>query len=231
MMIQKKLVCACAALALSAALFAQEADEVFGDESPAGSALEAQTAPLTPPAPAAEQHPAAAAPAEEPTFRPGTFEEQRSAIGVYCLAAESDGYYGLQLEHYFTPKFGLTLDGSFYYKEYYYSENPFSGNVNLQLDVSLFEYEAPKVFAYRVYAWVLGGARVFTDGRTYNASTGKYDEGDGSVKVNAVAGAGVGFEFILVRHISIPVQVGYSAEFPYDVHGGFSGGIGLRYRF
>ncbi len=160
------------------------------------------------------------------TPRLNTFDEQRNAIGLYFLAAD-DGYAGLQYEHYFTKKIGLTVDGSAVYKSDETESTPIDANVNLQFDISLFEYEAQKVFAYRVYAWFLGGARYkYFSGYSYETKTQ-----NPYWYINAVAGTGFGFEFILVRHISIPIQIGFIGEFPNGGSAGLTFGAGLRYRF
>ncbi len=81
----------------------------------------------------------------------------------------------------------------------------------------------------RLYVWASGGVNV------RNESVHEWEPDltlwQNEVHVNAVTSLGVGMEFVWWRHLSVPVQFGYVAEYPFDFGMSFCFSSGVRYRF
>jgi hypothetical protein len=53
---------------------------------------------------------------------------------------------------------------------------------------------------------------------------------EGDLEQAVAAGLGIGYEIVLFRHFSLPLQFGYQVEWPFRVDFCFSGGLRYRYR-
>ena len=70
----------------------------------------------------------------------------------------------------------------------------------------------------RLYGVILGGLYYSSD---YNKPG----------VLNGVSGIGIGYETVYRKHLSMPIHIGYYAEYPTDFKMDFMGGIGFRFRF
>ncbi len=81
----------------------------------------------------------------------------------------------------------------------------------------------------RLYVWASGGVNFRNESvYAWEPDTTLWQN---EVHVNAVTALGIGMEFVWWRHLSVPVQFGYIAEFPYDFGMSFCFSSGVRYRF
>jgi hypothetical protein len=109
-------------------------------------------------------------------------------------------------------------------------------NYNVQVDLLL------KLYSSNFWNWLSGDLYAFLTLAHMGSAGAVYVDKDGDpdtyeddyykagpyVPVFAV-GVGIGYEIVLFRHFSVPLQFGYMAEYPISVGFNFSGG--LRYRF
>ncbi len=167
--------------------------------------------------------------------------DNNNAIGWYIMSLGSSDYalYGLQYQRGLTDKVGLVICGSVMADE---SNNKtiMDFNANMELDISLVETSWGEHFGSRFGAFFLAGYRGHNGpstlvvpeididtGVSYNTTK----EGPFEYYGNVVAAIGMEFEFFLVEHISIPIKLGLSGEFPKYPSAGVCGGIGIRYSF
>ena len=155
--------------------------------------------------------------------------DKKNAIGVYVIAA-ADTIGGIQYEHRFSDliseKFGIYA----LYNTETYTTNPLDITFTAQTDFTLYAADWNSVISSRLYAYGLAGynGRIT---REYKYDEATYDSTIVSEELqnNAIASAGFGFDFIFFDHLSVPVQFGFMANFPYSPHIGFCGGTALRY--
>jgi len=154
---------------------------------------------------------------------------------------------GLSYQHWFGP-FGIavTAGGLAYPYTTYYGIAEASAalaagdfliwNYNVQLEVMY------RLYASNIWNWLSGDLYAYaslghkgSQDAVYVDADGDYNTSDdayytpGTVVFAVAAGVGIGYEFVLFRHFSVPVQFGYVVEYPLYVSFNFSGG--LRYRF
>ena len=146
-----------------------------------------------------------------------------NALGFYAASiGASSGLYGLHYQHW-AGDFGFQITGGGTYTPNYY----FSGGSLLDYSVALeglwtvYGGEYVRDIAGRLYLWAMGGHHGYLDDT---------DDTQNFV-VNFTSGLGIGIETILYQHFSIPIEFGYTAEFPTETSFGFSFGAGLRYRY
>jgi hypothetical protein len=107
---------------------------------------------------------------------------------------------------------------------------------NVQLDLLL------RLYSSNFWNWLSGDLYAFATVAHKGSAGSEFVDEDGDITtlddeyyrqspyVPAVAiGVGIGYEIVLFRHFSVPLQFGYVAELPLYVGFSFSGG--LRYRF
>ncbi|MCD1655676.1 hypothetical protein K7J14_13345 [Treponema zuelzerae] len=153
------------------------------------------------------------------------FDDYRSALGMFAMAIPNGGAYGLQFEHWFNS-FGFTVTGGGYYRPEDDWANILDYSVVFQGMHTVFGNTFSDQVAGRLYSWAsIGHHGYMTD----DTNDDVYEEG--AYKANGVAGLGIGIEMIFFEHFSIPLQFGYTGEFPNDPGLGFTFGSGIRYRY
>lgn len=152
--------------------------------------------------------------------------DNTTAVGVYATGnvnLDAASAYGLQFEKQFSRRFGLGLLGAAYYDDKF---DNFSTNVNLEVKYTLIDSDFGNHFGSRFYIYTMGG---------YNgwSSFSKNESGEKVVNYinDAFVSVGFGLEFLLVDHLSLPVNFGFAGRFPYEPNAGFCLGAGIRYSF
>lgn len=153
--------------------------------------------------------------------------DKKNSIGIYVIGAEQT-IGGIQYEHRFSDiiseKFGIYA----FYTNDDYSTTPLDITFTAQTDFTLYKADWNRCISSRLFAYILGGYNgkiVQTYEYTETATTLASSE----FQNNAIASAGFGFDFIFFDHLSVPIQFGFMADFPYSPHIGFCGGAALRY--
>jgi len=121
------------------------------------------------------------------------------------------------------------------------------GENTASTDVMNYGYNIEANLLYRLFAsnfwnWLSGDLLVYASVAYKGAQTADYiydpdkDETtddsyyrEGTLEQSVAAGLGIGYEIVLFRHFSLPLQFGYQVEWPFLLDFCFSGG--LRYRF
>jgi hypothetical protein len=148
-----------------------------------------------------------------------------NALGVYATTIGfSEATGGLQYQHWFdNVGFQITAGGSYNPQSYWRSLNY---TVLLDGLFSVYHDNITRWLSGNLYVWATVGHHGYISAYdVYGTTTGQ------TFVPNFVAGAGIGIETVLFRHFSIPIQFGYTAEFPVAPTAGFSVGTGIRYRF
>ena len=153
--------------------------------------------------------------------------DKKNSIGIYFIIADNS-IGGIQYEHRFSDivseKFGIYA----FYNDTYFQSTPLDMTFTAQTDFALYQADWNRCIASRLFAYVLAG---------YNGKIIRnYDYTGNEKKLifedfqhNAILSTGFGFDFIFFEHLSIPIQFGFMANFPYDSKIGFCGGSALRY--
>ncbi len=147
---------------------------------------------------------------------PSELEDGAASLGMYYMAGEFS-MIGLSFHqwlgnHGIMVSAGLDSSHTSALAEYQYS---------------IFSAHLTETLNSHLYVWAAGGVNFRTDS-TYNQTTTFWDD---ETHINAVASLGIGVEFVWWRHLSVPIQFGYVAEFPYDIGMSFCFASGIRYRF
>jgi len=155
--------------------------------------------------------------------------ENTSAVGVFGLSSFTESpaqAAGIEYEQWITPKIALGAIASAYFRED--SQNDYNANACMEVKYSLFESEMGTHFGSRLYAYGMFGYNGWStseyDYATYNYTSRKYYN-------DMFASLGFGFEFLLIDHISMPINFGMAAKFPEETTVGFCMGTGIRYSF
>lgn len=159
-----------------------------------------------------------------------------NSVGVFALA--DTNVMGIQYQRWCTEKIGFQTEGFVVYNDSAYTSSNFDCSLSCELHLKLFEAPFGKKSGSTLYAWFLGGYHGKT-GNEYIASKGTWGEPDyvegyyepTGYLSNAILGLGFGFDIMFLNHISIPIQFGFSGEFPNTKSAGFCLGAGVRYRF
>ncbi len=154
--------------------------------------------------------------------------DYNNSIGFYYMFGGNFLNYGLQYQHWFTDKIGLSTEGIIYYSTTSSSSNPsFAVNVNAEFDYMLFSSPFSNHTGMKLYAFLeagyLGGFE-----NQYNSTIGAYE----TVGYNNLVTA-VGFisEFDFFEHISIPLKFGFGGKLPYEANLGLVFGSGIKFLF
>lgn len=135
---------------------------------------------------------------------------------------------------------GLTAGGTASPATYYGTDstettsNVFNWGYNVQLDILY------RLYASNFWRWLSGDLFAFAtighrgDNEAIYMNPDKDTEGDeyyakGSFVPTFSAGLGIGYEIVLFRHFSAPIQFGYVVEWPFTMNFCVAGG--LRYRY
>jgi hypothetical protein len=167
---------------------------------------------------------AGAAFAQEQTPPIDPFDASPSALGVFAMNYGITGMvYGLHYNHWF-DRVGFQITGGGNYMPYDgYPIMDYS--VAIQGMYELLSNTFSEKLAGRLYVWGMVGHRGWLRNSSYTAPvTTTYVPG-------LACGVGIGVDFVLFRHFSIPIEFGYSGQFLNDVSATPSIGGGLRYRY
>lgn len=162
--------------------------------------------------------------------------DYNNSVGIYALA--NSNVLGIQYQRWCTDKIGFQTEGFVFYNETTYSPSNFDCSLSCELHIKLFETPFGQKSGSTLYAWFLGGYHG-ESGSEYIEATGTWGQPDyveghyepTGYDSNAILGIGFGFDIMFLNHISIPIQFGFSGEFPNTKSAGFCVGAGLRYRF
>lgn len=180
---------------------------------------------------------------EETAKEPEVFN---NAVGFTFTTPSSLGYdyddiliYGLQYQHWF-DKVGVEVTGSMFYDENYVYSSTYDSTAQewiptygskldwkvlaeAQFVLCTFDVTNLSIIkndsVFRLYFWVNGGV----GGRDLSPTQKNL--------AYLYAGTGIGMEAVFWKHISIPLELGYSGQFLNN--GGFDlcGSTGVRFRF
>jgi hypothetical protein len=160
---------------------------------------------------------------------PAGYDSFKNALGFFGgTISVTSGAYGLQYQRWFDGGIGVQFTGGGSYNpSVSYPAMDYSANTTLLW--SVYGQDFSRWLGGRLYLWAMAGHHGRFD---YNYSLPKGDSPPVAEFVpTAFAGVGIGIETILFEHFSIPLQFGYSGEFPFKPSIGFSFGGGLRYRY
>lgn len=148
------------------------------------------------------------------------YEKYPSALGLYASSLAGTGQVGggLQYAHSWGP-LGFFIAGGGVYdpSNTYYTVLDY--NVIASLQYRVYGNVFSRYFSGQLYAWLLAG------------HLGYIRSNSSPYVALGTAGIGIGIEFILLEHLSIPIEFGFCGQFPTDPKVQFSFGGGLRYRY
>lgn len=156
--------------------------------------------------------------------------ENQNAIGVFVLGTDDQTVGGIQYERRFSDLFSTKLGVFAFYNDKTYSD-PFSMNVTLESDFTLFENNWKDKIGSRLFAYGMVGyiGRMERSYEYVDGSSSYQSKQIEKMHNNMTASLGFGFDFIFFEHLSVPIQFGFMGTFPDDPQLGFCGGVGLRY--
>ena len=152
------------------------------------------------------------------------FEEFNKSVGLFVYA-----YPGLSWQQWFGG-FGYQINFSgMYLPSEYVDYNDASNLVSYDYIEAFCLLTAEAQFEFftvkflddlhgRLYGVILGGLYYSSDYSKPGV-------------LNGVSGIGIGYETVYRKHLSMPIHIGYYAEYPTDFKMDFMGGIGFRFRF
>ncbi len=151
----------------------------------------------------------------------GSFSQ---ATGLFGFITTEDSLGGLQYQQWF-GRWGYQLEGGLFINTmtYYDGDSNYRdtrdirGSLAAELLCELYAGQLFRVCDATLFAWLLGGTMIATDSnKTY---------------ANAVAGIGLGVDWVCFKHISFPWQFGFVGKFPYDPYVNIMTALGIRFRF
>ena len=155
--------------------------------------------------------------------------ENKTAVGVYGMGAMTNvdaSTAGLEFEKWITPNFALGIIGSAFYNDSSYQD--FSANVSLQFKYSMINSDFGDHFGSRFYAYAVAGYNGWSiskwDSDTYEYVATEYFN-------DVFVSLGFGIEWLLIDHLSLPLNFGFAGRFPENPTAGFCMGTGIRYSF
>lgn len=156
--------------------------------------------------------------------------DNKTAVGVYYTSAlNSDANaYGLEFEQWITPKVSLGIIGAAFYNR----NSDYAVNANLQVKYSLIEGDFNEHFSSRLYAYGIVGYTGWSS-TTYDYLNFDYPQGESITTYynDIFTSLGFGIDFILIDHLSLPINFGFAGRFPERISAGFCLGTGIRYSF
>ena len=163
-----------------------------------------------------------------------TYDAFNNALGMYICAIPNGASYGLHYQHWFN-RLGFQITGGGFYTPDNKVGSTLDYSVTAEGLFTVYGNSFSEQLAGRLYTWVALGHHGFIPDNSISRFDETLDkwiyETDDSYYINALVGLGVGIEFILFEHFSIPIQFGYMGEFPSRPGIGFTGGTGIRYRY
>jgi hypothetical protein len=167
------------------------------------------------------------------------FPNAAGAYGSYMFGG------GLSWQHWYgSLGIAVTAGGMAYPNSQYYGYDVTESatadflvwNYNVQIDLMY------RLFSSNFWKWLSGDLYAFATIAHMGSVTAEFVDEDGDYATTDDAyyvpspyvpvlalGVGIGYEIILFRHFSVPLQFGYALEYPLYVDFNFS--AGLRYRF
>ncbi len=173
--------------------------------------------------------------------------EYKNALGIYGLIPQSVG--GLQYQRWFNDRFGAQFQFFGMYDNHYsYNEKTndyipnYAFSASAEFQVNLFESAISEKTAVRLFGWCLAGYYGYNDidnnyikpigtEGTESYEKGYYVYSDSGLLNSITLGIGFGFELMILKRISIPLEFGFAGSFLNDPGISFSVGSGLRFRF
>ncbi len=173
--------------------------------------------------------------------------EYKNSLGIYGLIPQNVG--GLQYQRWFNDRFGAQFQVFGEYNNHssynektndYIASYAFSASAEFQ--VRLFESAISEKTAIRLFGWCLAGyyghndidydyiKPIGTEG-TESYVKGYNVYSDSGLLSSVTLGIGFGFELMILKRISIPLEFGFAGSFLDDPGLSFSVGSGLRFRF
>ncbi|HZK19564.1 MAG TPA: hypothetical protein VFC68_02435 [Treponemataceae bacterium] len=149
-------------------------------------------------------------------FTDYSITDYSSAIGINAQIVGKNIVPQLQYHHWFSSRFGLELAGGAVYSV----TQPHTGlDYLISADIQYLVYENifTDAFAADVFMWGQAGHRGYTTNNTF--------------KADITLATGIGSEFLIAKHFSIPLKVGYLVQFPNTLMYTISASAGLRFRF
>lgn len=153
------------------------------------------------------------------------FEEFNKSVGLFVYA-----YPGLSWQQWLGG-FGYQINFSGMYLPSVYEEydDVLGSYITYDYIQAFFLFTAEAQFEFftvkflddwygRLYGVILGGLYYSSDYSKPGV-------------LNGVSGIGIGYETVYRKHLSMPIHIGYYAEYPTDFKMDFMGGIGFRFRF
>lgn len=153
--------------------------------------------------------------------------DYNSSVGFHYMLGSSFINYGLQYQHWFTDKIGLTTESMIYYQTFYNNSPSFAVNINAEFDYMLFSSAFSTHTGMKLYAFLEAGYLGGFDNQ-YNSSTSSYDY---STFNNLITAVGFISEFDFFEHIAIPLKFGFGGKLPYESSLGFVFGSGIKFLF
>ena len=154
--------------------------------------------------------------------------DYNSSVGFHYMLSSGFINYGLQYQHWFTDKIGLTTEGMIYYSTSSSYSNPtFSANVNAEFDFMLFSAAFSEHTGMQLYTFLEAGYLGGLD-NYYDSKIGAYES---TFYNNLITAVGFTAEFDFFEHISIPLKFGFGGKLPYNASVGFVFGSGIKFLF
>ena len=156
--------------------------------------------------------------------------ENKNAIGLRVLGGGSNYggacVGGIQYERRFSEIISMKFDVFGYATpDKSYSENA-AVSVSSEIDFKLYQARWGEHCGSRLFAYILGG---YNGVSNVSYTDGNSDTYAAKWSSSLIGSAGVGMEFLLADHISIPIQIGFIGALIDNPCASMCGGIAMRY--
>lgn len=140
-------------------------------------------------------------------------------------------YFGLQYSRWINDSIGFDVEGMSFYDETEFADSKNYGTLwyyfATDFNFKICSFSDGKKDANMLYSWIKLG----TSGNIFPYGKEGSENDEAVAEVNAVIGAGFTVDFIFVNHVSIPVNFGVIANFPFEPSVAMMFGTGIRYSF
>lgn len=154
--------------------------------------------------------------------------DYKNAVGMYGMIYTDA--CGLQYQNWITHKVGLQLEGYATYDSFDYDYGEYEFSIAAQMLYNLFENPISEKTAINFYAWLLGEFKGYNELSYVDGAPNRFYD-DSGFQTQYAVGLGFGFEFMFLKHLSIPLEFGYAGTICKKPVMGFVIGSGIRYRF
>ena len=152
--------------------------------------------------------------------------DNKNGIGTYVFMADRP-FGGLQYERRVGDSNSVGLKfGLFAYYDNDSTTEPLNMSFTMEVDYSLFETTYKDKICSRLFLYALAGYQGGIDRKWDYVNEAPKEE---TFYNNALTSLGVGFDFIFMDHLSVPLQLGMVGIFPYQTKIGFTVCLGVRY--